>query len=56
VKVGDSHPEELFSIKGLSRYLTAEFGPWSDNTPDTLRMFVRDVGSVDIYALDLDFP
>jgi Tol biopolymer transport system component len=56
VRVGDSHPGELFSIKGLSRYLTAEFGPWSDNTPDNSRMFVRDVGSVDIYALDVDFP
>jgi len=50
-RVGDSHPEVLFSLKDLNIYLT-DFGPWSDNTPDGSRMYLRDASTQDIYALD----
>jgi eukaryotic-like serine/threonine-protein kinase len=56
VKLGDSHPEVLFSIKGLPRYFTPDLGPWSDDAPDGSRMFLRDVSTEDIYALDLELP
>jgi eukaryotic-like serine/threonine-protein kinase len=56
VKVGDAHPKNLFSIRGFPIYITTEFGPWNDTAPDGSRMFVRDVSTEDIYALDVDFP
>jgi Tol biopolymer transport system component len=55
VKLGDTHPEALFSLKGLKPYLT-EFGSWSDNAPDNSRLFVRDASTPEIYAIDVDFP
>ena len=55
VKIGDTKPEELLSTKALSIYITRELGPWSDNAPDGSRMFLRDVSTQDIYALDVDF-
>ena len=55
VKVGDSHPKDLFSLNGLQRY-PGPWGFWSDIAPDDTRMFVRDASGRDIYALDVDFP
>ncbi len=55
VKVGDSHPEDLFSLQGLRRF-SAPLGPWSDTAPDGSQMFDRDASGRDIYALDVDFP
>jgi len=56
VKLGETRPEELFRTDVLNRYIAADFGPWSENTPDGSRMFLRDVSTEDIYALDLDLP
>ena len=56
IRLGNSRPEDLFSIQTLNIYSTPEFGPWSDNAADGSRMFLRDVSSEDIYALDIDFP
>jgi len=55
LKVGNSHPEDLFSLKGLRRY-DGTAGFWSDTASDGSRMFVRDVSGRDIYALDVNFP
>jgi Tol biopolymer transport system component len=55
VRLGDSHPETLFSFNGL-RTFASEFGSWSDNAPDDSRLFTRDASSQEIYALDVDFP
>lgn len=55
VRLGDSHPETLFSLKVLRTFFS-EFGPWSDNGPDDSRLFTRDASSQEIYALDVDFP
>jgi serine/threonine protein kinase/Tol biopolymer transport system component len=56
IKVGESHPETLFSVKGLREYSTPDFGTWTDNAPDNTRMFLRNVSSQNIYTLDVDFP
>ncbi|MGA9042660.1 MAG: protein kinase [Terriglobales bacterium] len=56
IKVGESHPETLFSVKGLRQYSTPDFGAWTDNAPDNSRMFLRDVSSQNLYTLDVDFP
>ena len=55
VKVGDNHPEDLFSLGGLRRYF-GPWGSWSGQAPDDSRVFVRDASTQDIYALDVDFP
>jgi len=55
IKVGDNHPEDLFSLSGLRRYFGV-WGSWSGQAPDDSRLFVRDVSTQEIYALDVDFP
>jgi len=55
VKVGSSHPEDLFNLKGLRRFDGIN-PPWSDTAPDGTRMFLRDTSGRDIYALDVEFP
>jgi dipeptidyl aminopeptidase/acylaminoacyl peptidase len=55
VKLGDTHPDALFSLKGIKPYLT-EFGSWSGSAPDNSRLFVRDASTPEIYAIDVDFP
>jgi hypothetical protein len=55
VKVGDSHPQDLFSLKGIRPFL-AGFGAWSDNAANDSRLFTRNATSREIYALDVDFP
>jgi dipeptidyl aminopeptidase/acylaminoacyl peptidase len=56
IKVGESRPETLFSVKGLNQYSTQEFGGWNDNAADNSRMFLRDASTEDLYKLDVDFP
>jgi Tol biopolymer transport system component len=55
IRVGNSHPEVLFSLKGLAQYLT-EAGAWTNLAPDGSSMFIRDTSTQDIYSLDVDFP
>jgi eukaryotic-like serine/threonine-protein kinase len=55
VKVGSHDPEKLFSLNGLRRFFWT-WGSWSGQAPDDSRLFVRDVSTQDIYALDVDFP
>jgi eukaryotic-like serine/threonine-protein kinase len=55
VKVGSHDPEKLFSLNGLRRFFWI-WGSWSGQAPDDSRLFVRDVSTQDIYALDVDFP
>ncbi len=56
IKVGESNPETLFSVKGLRQYKPPDFGSWTDNAPDNSRMFLRDASSENLYTLDVDFP
>jgi len=55
IKVGEHHPEDLFSLNSLRRYI-GDWGSWSGQAPDDSRLFARDVSSQDIYALDVDLP
>ncbi len=55
VKVGDSRAEDIFELKGLRRYL-GNWGSWTGLAPDNSALFVRDVSTQEIYALDVDFP
>ena len=55
VRIGETHSEELIDLKDLQRYFSA-IGPWSGITPDGSGLFVRNLSTDEIYALDLDLP
>ena len=55
VMVGVNHPEDIFSLQGLRRYLDSG-GSWAGMAPDNSRLFTRDLSTHEIYALDVDFP
>jgi eukaryotic-like serine/threonine-protein kinase len=55
IKLGQTRPELVVDLKDLKRYV----GPgdtWSGITPDGSPLFLRDVSTDEIYALDLDLP
>ncbi|HSS95379.1 MAG TPA: hypothetical protein VLK33_00035 [Terriglobales bacterium] len=55
VRFGQHEPQNLYSLRGLRRYL-GPWGSWSGQSPDDSRLYVRDAATPDIYALDVDFP
>jgi dipeptidyl aminopeptidase/acylaminoacyl peptidase len=55
IKLGESQPEDIFGLNSLRRYFGG-WGAWSGLTPDNSALFVRDLSTQDIYALDVEFP
>ena len=56
VKVGASHSETLFSLKGMLLFRANVAGTWSGLAPDGSALFVRDISTQEIYALDVELP
>jgi len=56
VKVGQTRSELLADLKDLHRYDSPTAGAWSGIAPDGSALFARDLGTSEIYALDLDLP
>jgi serine/threonine protein kinase/Tol biopolymer transport system component len=56
VKVGQTHSELIVDLKGLLRYSSAPAFGWSNVSPDGSALFVRNLSTDEIYALDLDLP
>jgi Tol biopolymer transport system component len=56
VEVGQTHSEFLVDLKGLPRYFAAPDYGWSGIAPDGSALFVRDLSTDEIYALELDLP
>ncbi len=56
VKVGQTHSELLVDLKGLLRYITPPADGWSGIAPDGSALFIRDLSTDEIYALDLELP
>jgi eukaryotic-like serine/threonine-protein kinase len=56
VKVGQVRSELLADLKDLHRYGSPVAGAWSGVAPDGSALFARDLGTSEIYALDLDLP
>jgi hypothetical protein len=56
VKLGQTRSEFLLDITNLHRYQDSLIGVWSGLAPDGSAIFVRDLSTEEIYALDLDFP
>jgi hypothetical protein len=54
IRLGENH-SELFGLSSLPR-LNSVWGAWSGITPDGSALFVRDVSTQEIYALDVDLP
>jgi len=55
IRVNDRKLEKLFSLKGIRQTL-GTFGPWSGLAPDDSCLLLREIGSQEIYALDVEFP
>ena len=47
--------EVVASLKNL-RQFSGRWGTWSTVAPDGYPLFVRDISTQEIYALDVDFP
>jgi len=56
VKVGQTRSEFVLDLQGLHRYLAAPAYGWSGVAPDGSSLFVRDLSTDEIYALDLELP
>jgi serine/threonine protein kinase/Tol biopolymer transport system component len=55
IKLGETKSESVVSLKDLRRYF-GSVGLWSGLTPDGTPIFVRDISTQEIYALDMQFP
>jgi len=55
VGIGQTHSEPLFSLTGLRRYVDP-LGTWSGLAPNGSPLFVRDISTQEIYALDVHLP
>jgi len=55
IKVGETKSEPVVSLKGLRRYF-GPVGAWSGLAPDGTPLFVRDISTQEIYALDVQLP
>ena len=56
VRVGTNRSEELFSLKGIHRFLEPLVGLWCGLAPDGSPLFTRDNSGQEIYALDVQWP
>lgn len=56
IKVGQTHSELLVDLKGLLQYEKPPAVKWSNVAPDGSALFVRDLSTDEIYALDLELP
>jgi Tol biopolymer transport system component len=56
IKIGQTRSELLADLKDLHRYYSTAAGAWSGVAPDGSALFARDLGTSEIYALDLELP
>jgi Tol biopolymer transport system component len=56
VNVGEARSEFLIDLKGLHRYIAPPAFGWSAVAPDGSSLFVRDLSTDEIYALELELP
>src|SRR5262245_47386081 len=54
LRIQDRIVEQWASLKGIRR--TGNSGYWMGLTPDDSPLILRDIGSEDIYALELEIP
>jgi Tol biopolymer transport system component len=56
IQVGRTRSELLADLKALTRFKSRAAGPWSNVAPDGSALFVRDLSTDEIYALELELP
>ena len=56
VKVGQADREVLVGLKGISLYGADFIGAWTGLASDGSPLFVRDLSTQEVYALDLELP
>jgi serine/threonine protein kinase/Tol biopolymer transport system component len=56
LRVGDRQVENVVEEKDVGRMTTGTITPWLGLAPDDSLLFARDIGTVEIYALDVDLP
>jgi serine/threonine protein kinase len=56
INVGQTHSELLLDLKGLLRYESPPAFKWSNVAPNGSALFVRDLSTDEIYALDIELP
>ena len=54
VQLGQTGAELVVDLKDLHQFSTGSLGVWSGITPDGSPLFVRDLSTDEIYALDLE--
>jgi Tol biopolymer transport system component len=54
VRISDHKVERIANLKDIRR--TGFIGPWAGLTPDDSPLLLRDTGTQEIYALDVDLP
>jgi eukaryotic-like serine/threonine-protein kinase len=55
IQPGQTRPELVVDLRDLHQF-GSRIGPWSGITPDGSPLFVRDLSTDEIYALDLELP
>ena len=55
IQLGQTRPELLLDLKDLHQF-QSNCASWSGITPDGSPLFVRDLSTDEIYALDLELP
>ena len=54
VRISDHKVERIANLKDIRR--TGSIGPWAGLAPDDSPLLLRDTGTQEIYALDVDLP
>ena len=56
VRVADRELERIVSLKDFRRAVGTNGGPWSGLAPDGSPLLLRNVGTQEVYALNVEFP
>jgi serine/threonine protein kinase len=56
VRISDRHVEPIVSLKGIRRVFDPFASHWADNAPDGSLLLMRDIGTQEIYALNVRWP
>jgi len=56
VRVADHKLDRIASLKDFRRAVGTSSGPWSGLAPDGSPLLLRNVGTQEVYALNVEFP
>jgi serine/threonine protein kinase/Tol biopolymer transport system component len=56
IRVADKHTEVITGLKNIRRFEDSFVGYWAGVAPDGSLLFTRDVGTQEIYALNIKWP